>query len=163
MIRLSDFTPRWALPKLRSPFGRGRPGLLPPAAAGEPWLMTVIAVLCFLACLAAVAASAADRAARMAEELESIRERAAVMHDALTDLRAEQIDQRSLTIAVVAMVFLPLTFITGLLGMNVEGIPDAKDPKAFWEVIGLCLLIAVGITVYFRRHQWLGSGSSKPD
>lgn len=42
---------------------RRRPGLLPPAAAGEPWLMTVIAVLCFLACLAAVAASAADRAA----------------------------------------------------------------------------------------------------
>ncbi|WP_292070840.1 cell division protein FtsX [Brevundimonas sp. UBA7534] len=41
-----------------------RPGLLPPAAAGEPWLMTVIAVLCFLACLAAVAGSAADRAAQ---------------------------------------------------------------------------------------------------
>lgn len=41
-----------------------RPGLLPPAAAGEPWLMTVIAVLCFLACLAAVAASAANRAAQ---------------------------------------------------------------------------------------------------
>jgi cell division transport system permease protein len=41
-----------------------RPGLLPPAAAGEPWLMTVIAVLCFLACLAAVTDSAADRAAQ---------------------------------------------------------------------------------------------------
>lgn len=41
-----------------------RPGLLPPAAAGEPWLMTVIAVLCFLACLAVAAASAADRAAQ---------------------------------------------------------------------------------------------------
>jgi cell division transport system permease protein len=40
-----------------------RAGLLPPAAAGEPWLMTVIAVLCFLACLAAVGAVAADRAA----------------------------------------------------------------------------------------------------
>lgn len=52
MIRLSDFS-----------LSSRRPGLLPPAAAGEPWLMTVIAVLCFLACLAAVAASAADRAA----------------------------------------------------------------------------------------------------
>lgn len=44
-------------------FPERRPGLLPPAAAGEPWLMTVIAVLCCLACLAAVAGSAADRAA----------------------------------------------------------------------------------------------------
>ena len=40
-----------------------RPGLLPPAAAGEPWLMTVIAVLCFLACLAAVGAALTVRAA----------------------------------------------------------------------------------------------------
>lgn len=72
--------------------------------------------------------AAADRAARMAEELESIRERAALTHEALTDLRAEQIDSRSLVIAIVAMIFLPLTFLTGLLGMNVEGIPYAKEP-----------------------------------
>src|SRR3546814_8085202 len=59
-------------------------------------------------------AAAADRAARMAEELDSIRERAALMHEALTDLRAEQIDSRSLLISIVALVFLPVTFITGL-------------------------------------------------
>src|SRR3546814_20066531 len=45
-------------------------------------------------------AAAADRAARMAEELDSIRERAALMHEALTDLRAEQIDSRSLLISI---------------------------------------------------------------
>ena len=67
-------------------------------------------------------AAAADRAARMAEELEAIRERASLTHDALTDLRAEQIDNRSLAISVIAMVFLPLTFVTGLYGMNVKGI-----------------------------------------
>ena len=44
-------------------FPERRPGLLPPAAAGEPWLVTVIAVLCFLASIAAVGALAADRAA----------------------------------------------------------------------------------------------------
>src|SRR3546814_1486080 len=58
-------------------------------------------------------AAAADRVARMAEELDSIRERAALMHEALTDLRAEQIDSRSLLISIVALVFLPVTFITG--------------------------------------------------
>ena len=66
--------------------------------------------------------AAADRAARMAEELESIRERAALMHETLTDLRAEQIDQRSLIISIAAMIFLPLTFLTGLYGMNVDGL-----------------------------------------
>ncbi|MBO9713946.1 zinc transporter ZntB [Sphingomonas sp.] len=102
--------------------------------------------------------SAADRAARMVEELESIRERAALTHETLTDLRAEQIDQRSLLIAVVAMIFLPLTFITGLLGMNVAGIPWAHEPWAFWGVTGLCIAISAAITLYFMRRHWFPRG-----
>lgn len=98
--------------------------------------------------------AAADRAARMAEELESIRERAALTHETLTDLRSEQIDQRSLIIAVVAMVFLPLTFVTGLLGMNVAGIPFAHETWAFWGVFGFCAVIAVVIAAYFVRRHW---------
>ncbi|RYY27326.1 MAG: zinc transporter ZntB [Sphingomonadales bacterium] len=99
-------------------------------------------------------AAAADRAARMAEELESIRERAALIHETLTDLRAEQIDQRSLIVAVVAMVFLPLTFITGLLGMNVAGIPFAHEQWAFWGVFWLCVVLGVAVGAYFIARHW---------
>lgn len=99
-------------------------------------------------------AAAADRAARMAEELDAIRERAALVHETLTDLRAEQLDQRSLVIAIVAMVFLPLTFLTGLLGMNVDGIPFAREPWAFWGVVGVCAGMAVAIAAYFIRRHW---------
>ncbi|WP_267378295.1 MULTISPECIES: zinc transporter ZntB [unclassified Sphingomonas] len=99
-------------------------------------------------------AAAADRAARMAEELEAIRERSSLTHEALTDLRAEQIDRRTLVISIVAMVFLPLTFITGLLGMNVKGIPYADEPWAFDGVMALCTVIAVVITLYFIRRHW---------
>ena len=98
--------------------------------------------------------SAADRAARMAEELESIRERAALMHEALTDLRAEQIDNRALIIAVVAMVFLPLTFITGLLGLNVDGFPSAHVPWAFDAVTAVCGGVAGLISIYFIQQRW---------
>jgi zinc transporter len=98
---------------------------------------------------------AADRFARMAEELEAVRERSALLHEQLTDLRAEEIDQRSLLISVVAFIFLPLTFITGLLGMNVEGIPDAHDPWAFWEIVILCVAIAVGVLAWFIRRRWI--------
>ena len=99
-------------------------------------------------------AAAADRAARMAEELESIRERAALVHETLTDLRAEQIDNRSLIISIAAMVFLPLTFLTGLYGMNVKGLPYAEEPWAFDAIAGACVLIAVGVVAYFAMRHW---------
>jgi zinc transporter len=100
--------------------------------------------------------AAADRAARMAEELESIRERAALMHEALTDLRAEQIDSRALIISIAAMIFLPLTFITGLYGMNVKGLPYAEEPWAFDAITAACTVISVGIIIYFVRRHWFG-------
>lgn len=98
---------------------------------------------------------AADRFARMAEELEAVRERAALLHEQLTDLRAEMIDQRSLAISIVAFIFLPLTFITGLLGMNVEGIPGAQEPWAFWGVVGFCVVIGVAVAAWFAWRHWL--------
>jgi zinc transporter len=97
---------------------------------------------------------AADRAARMAEELEAIRERAALIHEQLTDLRAEMIDTRTLVISIAALVFLPLTFLTGLLGMNVEGIPFARESWAFWGVTALSVAVAAGVTLYFIRARW---------
>jgi zinc transporter len=98
---------------------------------------------------------AADRFARMTEELEAVRERAALLHEQITDLRAEQIDQRALYIAVVAFIFLPLTFVTGLLGMNVEGIPYAHSPWSFWGTVIFCLVVGVSVLVWFRWRNWL--------
>jgi zinc transporter len=98
---------------------------------------------------------AADRFARMAEELEAVRERSALLHEQLTDLRAEEIDQRSLLISIVAFIFLPLTFITGLLGMNVKGIPYAEEPWAFWGVVGFCVVLGLLVLAWFARRHWL--------
>lgn len=98
---------------------------------------------------------AADRCARMAEELEAVRERSALAHEELTDLRAEHMNRQALIISVVALVFLPLTFLTGLLGMNVDGIPYAHEPWAFWGVVGVCAAIAAAISGWFAATHWL--------
>ena len=98
---------------------------------------------------------AADRCARMAEELEAVRERSALAHEELTDLRAEQMNRQALIISVVALVFLPLTFLTGLLGMNVNGIPFAHEAWAFWGVVAVCVAMAIGIGGWFTATRWL--------
>jgi zinc transporter len=51
-------------------------------------------------------------------------------------------------------VFLPLTFLTGLYGMNVKGLPYAEEPWAFDAIAGACVLIAVGVVAYFSMRHW---------
>ncbi len=103
---------------------------------------------------------AADRFARMAEELEAVRERSAIVHDELTDLRGEQMDARALLLSIVALIFLPLTFITGLLGMNVEGIPYQHEPWAFWGVVGFCVVMGIVVLAWFVHARWVRGKSS---
>ena len=97
---------------------------------------------------------AADRFARMTEDLEAVRERSALIHEQLTDLRSELLEKRALLISIVALIFLPLTFVTGLLGMNVEGIPFAHEPWAFGAVCGFCVAVATAITAWFVAARW---------
>lgn len=93
---------------------------------------------------------AADRAARMAEELEAVRERSALLHEQLTDMRTEQIDQRSLTVAMIALIFLPLTFVTGLFGMNV---PVPQWPHAFWWITAGSIAFGLTLWAVVRRRR----------
>jgi zinc transporter len=98
---------------------------------------------------------ASDRFARMAEELEAVRERAAIVHEELTDLRAEQMDGRSLLISIAALVFLPLTFITGVFGMNFKVMPWLDSDWGFWAVMAICLAITLFGIIWFFRHRWI--------
>ncbi|MDK3072616.1 zinc transporter ZntB [Sedimentitalea sp. JM2-8] len=94
---------------------------------------------------------AAERVYRLGEELDAIRDRAQVVHDQIMDRRAERMNRQMLLLSVVAAIFLPLGLITGLLGINVGGIPGAGNPGAFWIVCGILLVLATVFLLWFRR------------
>lgn len=94
---------------------------------------------------------AGDKTTRVTEELESVRERAAIVHDQLLDLRAEQMHRYTLLLSVVAAIFLPLTLLTGVLGINVGGIPGADSPWGFWIVVSGLTLIGLILLAVFRK------------
>ena len=94
---------------------------------------------------------ATDRITRLAEELDAIRERAAVVQDQLVERRAEAMNHSMLVLAVVAAVFLPLGLLTGLLGINVGGIPGANADWAFWAVCAILGLVTVFNLWLYRR------------
>jgi len=98
---------------------------------------------------------ASGRTARLGEELQSLSERAVLVHEQILDTRAEQMNQTMLVLAAVTTVFMPLTLITGLLGMNVSGIPMSDNPLAFAAVCFAMLAMAVGTVWFMRSKRWL--------
>jgi zinc transporter len=97
----------------------------------------------------------ADRVTRIVEDLDAIRERAAVVQDELSNRLSDLMNKRMYALAAVAGLFLPLGLITGLLGINVAGIPGANVPFAFAIVCGLLVVIIVIEVLILRKLRWL--------
>jgi zinc transporter len=98
---------------------------------------------------------AVDQITRITEELDEVRERSAVVQDELANRISQRMERTMYTLTVVATVMLPLGFLTGLLGINVGGIPGADTGWAFWAVCGgLVALVAVEVLI-MRRFKWI--------
>lgn len=97
----------------------------------------------------------ADRMTRYVEELDEVRERAVLLKDEMIALMSERANRTMYLLTLVAAIMLPLSFITGLLGINVGGIPGADVKWAFALVCGILVLIGVVQIWLFRRWKWL--------
>ena len=94
-----------------------------------------------------------DRITRLVEDLDALRSRAAIVEDGLALKVAERMNRNMYWLSIVATVFLPIGFVTGLLGVNVGGIPGADDPWAFAGLVAvLALLIAVEVWIMRRMR-----------
>ncbi|GHB00896.1 transporter [Algimonas arctica] len=98
---------------------------------------------------------AADQATRVAEELDAVRERCAIVKDQLTDIRAEQMNQNMMILSVVAAVFLPLGLLSGMMGINVGGMPWVESDMGFWYVTAIVSVIGVALMGLFRLLRWI--------
>lgn len=98
---------------------------------------------------------AAEQTARIAEALDEIRDRAAVTQEEMRARHELRLGKTLYLLTIIATVALPLSFLTGLLGINVGGIPLAESPFGFAVVCGGLVAIAVGEVLMLRMLKWL--------
>ncbi|MGH8531911.1 MAG: CorA family divalent cation transporter [Gammaproteobacteria bacterium] len=83
----------------------------------------------------------------MVDDLDTIQERAKLLQEELAGRVAEMTSRNLVILSIVTTVFLPITLITGIFGMNVAGLPGLEDGSAFWWVIlgmaGVVLLVLI--------------------
>lgn len=92
---------------------------------------------------------------RYLEELELTRERAALVLESEDRRRSERMNRTMYRFGIITCIFLPMSFITGLLGINVGGIPGAQNPYGFLMACLVVLGLAAGQWWLFRRLQWV--------
>lgn len=96
-----------------------------------------------------------DITTRYLEDLELLREQAMLIQEQITTRMSNEQSQRLYVLSIVAAIFLPLSFITGLLGMNVAGLPGLDYGPAFWIAVSFMAAIAAGLLGYFRFKRWI--------
>ncbi len=95
-----------------------------------------------------------DRQVRLLEDIDAVRERAALAQEELLSVVSEQLNARMYVLSIVAAIFLPLGFFTGLMGINVGGMPGVEANNAFWVVVAMCVAVMLVLALVFRWKKW---------
>jgi len=98
---------------------------------------------------------AAESTVRLVDDLNTVRERAAITQDELNNRLSDQMNRTMYILTLVASILLPLSLLTGLLGINVGGIPGSDKPWAFSAVVALLVLLSVVEVWLLRRLKML--------
>ncbi|MBA2433546.1 MAG: magnesium and cobalt transport protein CorA, partial [Chthoniobacterales bacterium] len=96
-----------------------------------------------------------DHSVQLMDVVESYRD----VLSGLTEIHISSIGLRTneimRTLTVISAIFIPLTFIAGVYGMNFEHMPELKKPYGYFVCLGVMILIAIGQLIYFKKRRWL--------
>jgi zinc transporter len=96
---------------------------------------------------------AIERLDMLGHDLDLVQDRARLLQDEIANKQAERTNHNLYVLSIVTAVFLPITLITGVFGMNVAGLPGLQDPTSFWWVIlGMFAIATITLLLlYWRR------------
>jgi len=58
-------------------------------------------------------------------------------------------------LTIISTIFIPLTFIVGVYGMNFDNMPELRQRWGYFVVMGIMAVLAIGMLMWFRRRRWL--------
>jgi magnesium transporter len=96
-----------------------------------------------------------DHAVQVIETIETFREMLSGMLDIYLSSVSNRMNEIMKVLTIIATIFIPLTFITGLYGMNFRYMPEIDWAHGYPAALGLMLIVALTMVLYFRKKKWL--------
>jgi magnesium transporter len=95
-----------------------------------------------------------DHLLKLTEMIESNREMTADLRDSYNSLRSNRMNSIMKTLTVITTIFMPLTFIAGVYGMNFVNMPELQWAGGYYLIIGVMVVLGLGMYLWFRRKGW---------
>jgi len=99
-----------------------------------------------------------DHCAQLVDALDSYRDLANGLIQTYLSVLSNRTNEVMKVLTILASIFIPLTFLAGIYGMNFEAMPELHSSWGYPAVLALMVATAVGMLLYFRRKGWLGGG-----
>ena len=88
------------------------------------------------------------------EEIESLKQVLDGMSNFYYASQGQRMNEIMKVLTIVSSIFIPLTFIAGVYGMNFENMPELKNPNGYYIVIAAMLSIVIVMVYYFKKRRW---------
>ncbi|MDR1288286.1 MAG: magnesium/cobalt transporter CorA [Treponema sp.] len=96
-----------------------------------------------------------DHLMRVAETLETYRELITGVVEVNLSAVSNRMNKIMKVLTIISTIFIPLTFVVGVYGMNFRNMPELEEPLAYPIVWGIMVIIALGMVIYFKRRRWM--------
>jgi magnesium transporter len=95
-----------------------------------------------------------DHIVRAIDTTESYRESLSGIMDVYLSNNSNKMNEVMKALTVISSIFIPVTFVVGVYGMNFKHMPELDSPYAYWIVWGIMLTIMIGMGIFFKRKKW---------
>jgi magnesium transporter len=96
-----------------------------------------------------------DHTIQVIDTIESFRDLLSSMQDLYLSTVSNRMNEVMKLLTIIATIFIPITFLAGIYGMNFDFMPELHWKGAYFILLGVMALIGIGMVIFFRRKNWL--------
>lgn len=96
-----------------------------------------------------------DHVMQIIDTVETFRDMLGSMLDVYLSSQTNRINEVMKVLTIIATIFIPLTFIASIYGMNFKYMPELQYKYGYFTVLGVMAVMVIGMLIYFRRKKWM--------
>jgi magnesium transporter len=96
-----------------------------------------------------------DHTIKVIENIEVLRDMTSGLLDLYMNTTSNKMNEIMKVLTIMTSIFIPLTFIAGVYGMNFTNMPELEYKYGYFVILGIMVLVLIGMLIFLRRKKWL--------